>query len=98
MLIGYNTNVRHEGKVYHVQTEDNGLNNPVIVTLLYHEGAILRSKRTSYADIIGQPDLEEKLREMMTMQHKDMLKELVKGKITGEATEGGSGQKLNHTG
>ncbi|MFZ3121795.1 MAG: hypothetical protein WA104_00255 [Thermodesulfovibrionales bacterium] len=45
MLVGYNNNVTYKGKVYHVQTEDSGLNNPVIVTLLYFKGTILASKK-----------------------------------------------------
>lgn len=94
MLIGYNTNVRYGGKVYHVQTEDSGLSNPVVVTLLYFQGAILRSKKTSYADLIGQPDLEERLRDTMKQQHKDMIRELIEGKCTGEETGVNSGEKL----
>ena len=45
MLVGYNNNVTYKGKVYHVQTEDSGLNNPIIVTLLYIKGTILASKK-----------------------------------------------------
>jgi len=84
MLIGYNTNVPHKGKLYHVQTEDSGLSKHTLVTLLYHEGAILRSKKTSYADIIGLSDFKERLREMMKEQHKEMLKELIAGKTSEE--------------
>ncbi|GFP33969.1 hypothetical protein HKBW3S42_02309, partial [Candidatus Hakubella thermalkaliphila] len=45
MLVGYNNSVTYKGKVYHVQTEDSGLNNPIIVTLLYFKGTILASKK-----------------------------------------------------
>ncbi len=84
MLIGYNTNVPHKGKLYHVQTEDSGLSKHTLVTLLYHEGAILRSKKTSYAGIIGLSDFEERLRDMMKEQHKEMLKELIAGRTSEE--------------
>lgn len=76
MLIGYNTNVKYKGKTYHVQTEDSGPANPQIVTLLYHQGAILASKKTNYAHLIGQPDLEDKLRNLMKQQHREMIMEL----------------------
>jgi hypothetical protein len=79
MLIGYNTNIPYKGKQYHVQTEDSGLANPFIVTLLYHEGAILRSTRTNYAHIVGHPDFETELRNLMKHQHREMIKELIKG-------------------
>lgn len=84
MLVGYNTNIPYKDKTYHVQTEDNGKNNPVIVTLLYSKGAILASKKTSYADIISEPDYEHKVRELMKAQHKVMIKELIAGKYTGD--------------
>ena len=80
MLVGYNTNVPYKGTIYHVQTEDNGLKNPVIVTLLYLKGTILASKKTNYAPISSSPDYKEKLRELMKEQHKNMIKELIAGK------------------
>ena len=80
MLIGYNTNVSHKGKQYHVQTEDSGLKSHSIVTLLYHQGAIIRSVKTSYAHIIGSPDFEKQLRNIMKRQHREAIKELITGK------------------
>ena len=84
MLIGFNTNVPYKGKVYHVQTEDGGLSNPSIVTLLYFQGAILRSVKTGYAHIVGQPRFEEQLRDLMKHQHREMIRALVKGKCNVE--------------
>ena len=83
MLIGYNTNISHKGKQYHVQTEDSGLKSHSIVTLLYHQGAILRSVKTSYAHIIGSPDFEKQLRNIMKRQHREAIKELITGKSEG---------------
>ena len=87
MLIGYNTNISHKGKQYHVQTEDSGLKSHSIVTLLYHQGAILRSVKTSYAHIIGNPDFEKQLRNIMKRQHREAIKELITGK--GEMRQSG---------
>lgn len=85
MLVGYNTNVTYKGTVYHIQTEDNGLKNPVITTLLYHKGTILSSKKISYAQLASSPDYKTKVRELMKEQHKSMLRELVRGKHTSES-------------
>lgn len=85
MLVGYNTNVPYKGNLYHVQTEDSGLKNPVIITLLYIKGTILASKKISYAHIASSPDYKEKVRELMKEQHKTMMKELISGKYTGGA-------------
>lgn len=84
MLVGYNTNISYKDKIYHIQTEDNGLNNPVIITLLYFKGAIIASKKTNYAHLLNDQDYKEKIKIMMKEQHKDMIKELLSGKYTAE--------------
>lgn len=86
MLVGYNTNISFKGNVYHVQTEDNGIKNPVVITLLYLKGTILSSKKISYAHFAASPDYKEEVRKLMKEQHKSMIKELVSGKYT----EGGT--------
>jgi hypothetical protein len=86
MLVGYNTNVPYKGKLYHIQTEDNGLKNPLVITLLYYKGTILASKKSSYADLISAPDFKEKVRELMKEQHKAMMKELIRGVYGGADT------------
>jgi ketol-acid reductoisomerase len=89
MLVGYNTNISYKGDTYHIQTEDSGVKNPVIVTLLYSKGAILASKKTSYSHIIENPDYKEKVKRLMKEQHKEMIKDLLAGKYTGEYTAEG---------
>jgi len=76
MLVGYNHNIRYKGDVYHVQTEDSGINNPHIITLLYRGGNIIASKKTSYADIVKMGNLNQVVEELMKEQHKDMLRRL----------------------
>ena len=84
MLVGYNTNVPYKGKLYHIQTEDNGLKNPIVITLLYYKGTILASKKISYADLASSPGYKEKVRELMKEQHKTMMKELIRGSYTND--------------
>lgn len=79
MLLGKNTNVVHNGKVYHVQTEDSGVNRPHIITLLYHGGNIMASKKTSYADIVNSEFMEDVVRDLMDEQHDQMIKVLKSG-------------------
>jgi hypothetical protein len=97
MLVGYNTNVAYKGATYHIQTEDSGVKNPVILTLLYSEGAILASRKTSYAHILEDPDSKEKIEKLMKAQHKIMIKELISGKYTGGAAkEEVQGENVEH--
>lgn len=86
MLTGYNTDFKFQGKVYHIQTEDGGINSPSITSLLYHQGAILASRKTSYADIIKADCLEEVVRELMMGQHKQMIRDLMQGKLQSQAS------------
>jgi hypothetical protein len=79
MVPGYNTDIKHRGETYHAQTEDNGVGNPVVVTLLYHKGAILASRKTSYRDLLDTPGFTEKLKELMKAQHKAVMRELLAG-------------------
>jgi hypothetical protein len=78
-VTGFNHNIKHKGKVYHVQTEDSGRNNPHIITHLFVGGNILASKKTSYADILNAENLGEVVRELMEEQHKEMLRNLING-------------------
>ena len=79
MQLGFNENVMHNGVRYHIQTEDGGKKNPIITTLLFKEGIILSSKRTSYADIIKSDKLDLVVKEIMRDQHGTMLKTLKDG-------------------
>jgi len=79
MAVGFNHNVKHQGKVYHVQTEDSGVDNPHVITHLFVGGNILASKRASYAELLALPDLAGHVRALMEAQHKEMLRALVNG-------------------
>ena len=76
MLSGINTDIEHDGKIYHVQTEDGGHHNPVIVTHLFAGGAILSSRKVSYADVLQSGPNPDVIREMMKEQHQAMIKSL----------------------
>ncbi|HLG18954.1 MAG TPA: hypothetical protein VI895_03940 [Bdellovibrionota bacterium] len=67
--------------MFHVQTEDNGLSNPVVVTHLYVGGNILATRKRSYEKFAAVPSLQEIVLSMMKDQHKEMMKDLVHGRI-----------------
>lgn len=77
--IGFNHNITHNGKAFHVQTEDSGISNPMVITHLFVGGNILGTKKASYAHLVGTPELPTRVREIMEAQHKEMLKSVVKG-------------------
>lgn len=73
-LLGFNNNVRHRGRLFHIQTEDSGLRHPHVITHLYMDGGrILKTVKTSYARHIGSDRLAKGVRELMKEQHKMMF-------------------------
>lgn len=76
MLSGFNTNIRHRGVLFHVQSEDSGRAHPHIITHLYHGGTILASEKSSYADQLDHADLPRVVKDRMERQHKAFLKRL----------------------
>lgn len=79
MIPGFNHNIKHKGRVYHIQTEDSGPKNPHVITHVFVGGNIIASKKTSYADILDAVDWEKAVRSLMEEQHKQMLRNLVNG-------------------
>jgi len=81
VITGFNTDIEHDGVVYHVQTEDKGLDSPIILSLVYVGGTILASKRSPYADLIEQGFSDEVLAERLKRQHKLICAAINSGRI-----------------
>ena len=70
-LVGYNTNVRHKGNLYHIQTEDSGVKRPHVITQLFADGGrIIASEKTSYEEHVGAENISVIVKELMQEQHK----------------------------
>lgn len=88
-VLGYNTNVRHKGRLFHIQTEDSGLGHPHVITHLFADGGrIVASKKTAYSDHLGAENLAELVKKLMQAQHKQMFIALRDG-VYDEDGEGG---------
>jgi len=83
MISGFNHNIQHQGKLWHIQTEDSGLANPHVITLLYLGGNIIAKKKTSYQQLTQDDNLPKLVREIMEEQHKAMLRDLIRGGFAG---------------
>lgn len=84
MLTGFNTNIRHRGVLFHVQSEDSGRDHPHVITHLFHGGSIMASQKSSYSDRVEDDDLEGVVRGIMESQHKAVLKRLRAGEFDDE--------------
>ncbi len=82
MITGFNTDIAHQGRIYHVQTEDRGKNNPIVETLVYSSGEILTSRKTPYTDLIEtKSNSDSEILKRMEAQHKDLIQEIRTGKF-----------------
>jgi hypothetical protein len=81
VITGFNTDIEHDGVVYHVQTEDKGLSSPLILSLVYSGGAILAAKRQRYEDLIEAGFNEEVLTQRLQRQHRLICAAITAGRI-----------------
>ena len=85
MITGFNTDIKHNEKVYHIQTEDKGLQNPYIESLVYVGGEILASKKTSYAEQVKGGVDEKWIGSLMEQQHRTMIAAIKRGRFDSPA-------------
>ncbi|MBK9162832.1 MAG: hypothetical protein IPM21_02765 [Acidobacteria bacterium] len=81
MISGFNTDIEFEGVVYHVQTEDKGLERPIILSLVYIGGTILAAKRSPYDDLVKKGFDEKALEERLNRQHRLICAAIKAGRI-----------------
>ncbi|MCS7080990.1 MAG: hypothetical protein NZ585_13195 [Chloracidobacterium sp.] len=81
MLTGFNTDITYDGVVYHVQTEDKGPANPLILSLVYVGGQVLAAKRTYYTKDLEEGATPADLQKKLEKQHKAILALIARGRI-----------------
>jgi hypothetical protein len=73
VIAGYNTDVKHRDRVFHVQTEDRGDQHPYVESFVYAGGEILGGKRTRYSEALRNGGDERAVRELMEQQHRTLI-------------------------
>lgn len=81
MITGYNTDVRHQDVVFHVQTEDKGQGNPCIESLVYVGGQVLAARRADYQDLLEAGGGDQAVLARMEKQHRAMIAAIRRGKL-----------------
>ncbi|MEM9461649.1 MAG: hypothetical protein AAGF11_46230 [Myxococcota bacterium] len=75
MVTGYNHEIPHHGRLYHIQTEDSGRAKGRICTHIFHGGVIVASRTVDY----DQSCLRADVSDLLKKSHKSMLRRLVHG-------------------
>jgi hypothetical protein len=80
---GFNTDIEVKGYVYHIQTEDWGEMNPYFVSRIFQNGAVVRSIKTSYGEVLPPEKFSSSklIKLAMKVQHNKILDLLVEGKL-----------------
>ena len=80
---GFNSDVAWSGTQYHVQTEDWGFENPYLVSRVFQNGAVVKSIKTAYAEVLpsGPSQQVKAIRLAMKIQHQEILDLLLSGKL-----------------
>ena len=80
MVMGFNTDIKHEGVVYHIQTEPR--KDAGIDTTVYTKGAVIHKFKSSYQDLLDLPDFsDEKLKRRLEEQHRHIISRIRGGEI-----------------
>lgn len=77
--LGYNHNIPHRGRLYHVQTEDSGVAKAHIFTHVFYDGTIIATNKVSYDPEAQVDDLDQHIIGLMQESHKMMIRQLRKG-------------------
>lgn len=82
--MGFNNNVKYQGQVFHVQTEDSGLDAPHVITHLFADGGrVIKSHKRSYQDEVNRADVASYVRGLMKAQHMEMVLALREARFDG---------------
>ena len=88
MVMGFNTEIRHEGVVYHIQTEPR--KDAGIDTTVYTRGAVIHKLKTSYQDLLNSPEFSDKmLKRRLEEQHRLIIARIRGGQIKPAAQQAG---------
>ena len=81
MISGINTDVNRDGVIYHVQTEDLGAKNPIILTLVYKDGAVVLRDKLLYGQILARDPSISLTKALMDAQHRRIVRHVASGTI-----------------
>ena len=80
MVMGFNTDIKHEGVVYHIQTEPR--KDAGIDTTVYTRGAVIHKFKSSYQDLLDSPNYsDENLKRRLEEQHRLIISRIRAGEI-----------------
>jgi hypothetical protein len=85
MSSGFNTDVRLDEQVFHVQTEDRGPARPIIDTVVYQNGRVVHRRSHDYRELAESTAFTpEDLRQLVEMRHRMVIDDLRAGALSAD--------------
>ena len=84
--LGYNHNIPHRGRLFHVQTEDSGRGKSHIYTHVFHDGTIIATNKVDYERPSDPGAFDEYVIGLMQASHKQLVVRLRKGEFDDKIT------------
>ena len=85
MIVGVNRVYEHDGREFHLQAEDLGLEQACFEVRVYDGGTVLWRKRISYSEVVAQKlprfEQDEALRSLMEKTLYTVQAAIAKGKL-----------------
>ena len=85
MIVGVNRVYEHEGKQYHIQAEDLGVDQACFEVRVYDQGTVLWRKQVPYRAVLARAlpkiDQDDELRSMMEKAIHTVQAAIAKGKL-----------------
>ena len=89
MVMGFNTDIKFEGVVYHIQTEAR--KGAAIETTVYVRGAVIHCLKTDCKYLLDAPDYtEQQVRKRLEDQHRQVIGRIRAGEIRVQIATGPS--------
>jgi hypothetical protein len=79
MIPGLNEDVKYQGEVFHLQTEDCGRKHPFVRTCLFYKGNVMYAQQESYEALLPVSNLEGRVQRMLQTQHQEIKNRLLAG-------------------
>ena len=97
MIFGFNTDIKHEGTVYHVQSEARQ-HDMALQTQVFVRGRCIGKHASSYADKVSNPDFsDEHMHDLLKTQHKSVIEAIRSGGLEELFANPSQAAATNHT-
>jgi len=81
MIFGFNTDVKHDQTIYHIQSEARKA-DLLLQTMVFVKGHCIGKYASSYAEQVGNPGFsEEHIHDLLKKQHREVLDVIKAGSI-----------------